>query len=1056
MSHCKSVFLLFCVSSLLFLGGCGGGGSSTASKNTASPVADQQTGLVTAQTRMNSALASGGNSNLLQPQDASYAIASAATSFQSVKAAQDKLLTAFYGGNNTQYDLIYESFMIQPSLMSMDYVFPIVTGDKGNVLASVSTVAGNRIAGYGYDILAGFDPSNTLQGVDSQGQAIRTGQAAHRSVFKRVLAWLVSGNASTDLTQQNPANLNIAWSSLPASATVMYTSANGTRVSKPYAVAGMNALLNGAFNSLSCDPLVAPLKDCASKAQLVVFGAIDRRLSATDLQTQLTRIQEIIAAKIPVLYLNAHPDGGAANDYARASFTDDFPRLNAMGFANGDIPDKRNYYVKDYVASSLTLEQLKQRADKIGGLLNSINTSSFKASYDWTSCPDTNGCTLSQSFTEDIVMPVNYLKGKLDEINAKGQNLFDAQNGNKTLQQFVLWADAYRKNIVYPIDKSKDPAKFQAAYIADALVAYVRASGSAQTDLGTFLSPAASQLVGSSPYETVTVSIPGKDGFTSVGRFALPGQAISFLLPNPPAEGKFSLFLNTAGSGNTKLFDAISNVNDRKGYRRPRFPQSPDFKISGTEFSIVSPYGGLLELRFSGANVSTVDLKIKGAVKQPFYDTTHGTADAISFFSDFRASKLGWMEIKTPGLEIHSLISKANELLQPAANDAPTTVYPNASKPYYSKAEGILMDKYLDETKRFVMEDAYRLAGFQTRGLTLNPAVSRFCSDHNWDCVSATIHKPPVVQHYHIDEQANCGWMCSGNPITSGGGFDPRGWGESHELGHNLQKFKIYDGMSGEVSNNIFPMHKKWRMRMELPRAAIGYGNELPDTQVVFDMLKNRFKDSSLSTDQKVEQVRSDLWSNAAYAAQNRLRLYFYLQWPLIYAEKLKAQNPSLTDAEAVEAGWDVFSLLYLNLRQVEAASDADWPVVKGKLGFGSYTSKPATSSAAIAADFPHHDYMLVVLSLITGNDQTPIFDLWGVKTTPAGKSQVAAMGLSPQPVKFYATRCADDFRGFQAVDLTQSNPLFPWPNEFKLSDNDNQAGTKQTTHNSYCKALTQ
>jgi hypothetical protein len=99
---------------------------------------------------------------------------------------------------------------------------------------------------------------------------------------------------------------------------------------------------------------------------------------------------------------------------------------------------------------------------------------------------------------------------------------------------------------------------------------------------------------------------------------------------------------------------------------------------------------------------------------------------------------------------------------------------------------------------------------------------------------------------------------------------------------------------------------------------------------------------------------------------------------------------------------------------------------------------------------------MLVVLSLITGQDQTPIFDFWGIKTTQAGKSQVAAMNLSPQPVKFYATRCADDFRGFQAVDMTQPNPLFPWPNEFKLSDNDSLAGTKKTAHNNYCKALTQ
>ena len=1055
MSFTGKASSFFGFACLLCLAGCGGGGGGNAAPPASSDLnAEQKLVPASVQDRMNLALASG-NSKWVQPEDAVYALASASNAYQNIKATQNNLLSAFYNGQSTKFDLVYESFMVQPSKMTPDYVYPLVTGDKGNVLASVSLVSGNRIAGYGYDILSGFDPNNNLAGVNSEQQSIRPPQTDHKPVFKRVLSWLVTGNAGKDLSQQAPSSLSVAWSSLPTSSTVLYSTSNNTKVYKPHAVEGLSNLWSGNFNSLSCDPLSAAVKDCAAKAQLVVFGALDRRLGADAIKTQLQRIQEIVAAKIPILYLNAHPDGGAANDYARATWDDDFPRLNAMGFANGPTPDRRNYYIKDYVIGNITLEQLKQRSDKIGGLINILNSSSVK-SYDWSACSETNECTLPSSFTEDLVKPTDFLKSSLDDINIKGQNLFAPEFYNKTLQLLVIWADTYRKSIKYPIDKMKDPAKFQAAYVADALVAYVRPSGSNQTDLGTLLSPAASQLAGSSEYETVTVSLPGKDGFTSVGRFALPGQALSFLLPNPPAEGTFSVFLNTAGAGNTKLFDAITNLNDRKGYRRPRFPRSPEFKIAGTEFTIVSPYGGLVELGFSQANVSTVDLKIKGAVKQPFYDTTQGTADTNAFFSDFKASKLGWLEIKTPGLEIHSLISKANELLQPAANDAPTTVYPNASKPYYSKAEGILMDKYLDETKRFVMEDAYRLAGFQTRGLTLNNGVTRFCNDHNWDCVSTTIHKPPVVQHYHIDEQANCGWMCSGNPITSGGGFEPRGWGESHELGHNLQKFKIYDDKSGEVSNNIFPLHKKWRMRMELARTAIGYSNELEDTQVVFDMLKSSFKDSSLSADQKVAQARSDLWSNAAYAAQNRLRLYFYLQWPLIYAEKLKAQNPSMTDAEAVEAGWDVFTLLYLNSRQVEVASETNWPVVKGNLGFGSYSSKPATSSAAVGTDFPHHDYMLVVLSLITGQDQTPIFDFWGIKTTQAGKSQVAAMNLSPQPVKFYATRCADDFRGFQAVDMTQPNPLFPWPNEFKLSDNDSLAGTKKTAHNNYCKALTQ
>jgi len=56
--------------------------------------------------------------------------------------------------------------------------------------------------------------------------------------------------------------------------------------------------------------------------------------------------------------------------------------------------------------------------------------------------------------------------------------------------------------------------------------------------------------------------------------------------------------------------------------------------------------------------------------------------------------------------------------------------------------------------------------------------------------------------------------------------IDPIGWGESHELGHNMQMSLLeisytavnansndwtsYHGRAGENSNNIFPYHGKW------------------------------------------------------------------------------------------------------------------------------------------------------------------------------------------------------------------------------------------------------
>ena len=174
-----------------------------------------------------------------------------------------------------------------------------------------------------------------------------------------------------------------------------------------------------------------------------------------------------------------------------------------------------------------------------------------------------------------------------------------------------------------------------------------------------------------------------------------------------------------------------------------------------------------------------------------------------------------------------------------------------------------------------------------------------------------------------------------------------------------------------------------------------------------------------------------------------------------------------MPEAQAIEAGWDIFTLMYLNLRQVQASKN--WATDKDKLGFGTYSDKPATSTDVLSNGiYLHNDYLLAVLSLITDCDQRPLFDFWGIDTSSAGRNQVAAMNLSSQPVKFYAVRCSDDFRGFQAVDMTQTNPKFPWLDEFKnlsdvtpiapattLSEAQNRTiSTKEHTHKAACLAM--
>ena len=956
--------------------------------------------------RINLALSTA-DASVIQPSDADTVIARALTSYQNTRDQNTPLLKAFYDGLSTEFALVRDSYMIQPSVFAMDKTFPLVIGDKGNVLASFGTKGGGRIAGYGYDVLADVKVPNSSPPPT---------QLAHQPVLKRVLAWLVTGDPLADWTRQSAQNVKVAWASLPRP---------NTSGSLPYAEQGLRAL-SVPFTSMTCDPLSAPVKDCAAKAQLVIMGAVDRSLGVNDLSLQLTRLKEIIEAKIPVLYLHAHPNQPSANDGAASSFPSDYPRMKTLGFAFGESPVKSNYFIQDSVAWKLNPEQLARRADTMGAILLKIKEKSFINSYDWSKCTN-DDCLKPYGFIVDIDQPVNQIMTKLEETNTNSQSLLDEPGQDSlTMKLIVYWADTYRRSIQYPLDKVKNPVQFQTAYVADSWVSYVRKKGILQPQLGNFLDPKIADAPVSSDFEVVEVTLPGSTGMTAMGRFAVPGKPFEIQWLNPPNNGSYQVQINTMEPGTNKKWEPTQDSSGKEqitsGMRRPLYLKSPGFPLGSEPLTVSSPYGGTLQLRFNGATDKSVKLRIKGVASHPFFDTTQGTPDAQAFFNAVKTTPLGWMEIKMPGLEIHSPINLMMAFLEPPAKEDATAraKYPNSVKPYYSLKDGVLMSKYLDEAKKYVMEDAYQMAGFITRGLDLSEGVKEFCEQKQWNCTDPVIHTPPTVQHFHSDFRSNCGSMCSGNPIHSSSAFEPRAWGESHEIGHNLQRFKVYDGMSTEVSNNIFSVHKKWRVFRDLDRNAIGYYNELRDTQVVFDLLK-----AAQSQQDPTTAMRQSLWSNTAYAAQNRSRLYFYLQWLFIYYETLRDRG--LTEAQAWDRAWDLFPIMYLQLRQIEAIPTSNWTLGTGTpFGFSQYANKPWTSNRADSTVtpvvFPHHDYLLVTLSMITGKDLRGLFDMWGVETSAQGRNQVAALNLKPQDKWFYATACSDDFRAFVRIDMNANN----------------------------------
>ena len=55
----------------------------------------------------------------------------------------------------------------------------------------------------------------------------------------------------------------------------------------------------------------------------------------------------------------------------------------------------------------------------------------------------------------------------------------------------------------------------------------------------------------------------------------------------------------------------------------------------------------------------------------------------------------------------------------------------------------------------------------------------------------ASLHTRSIIQHANYDQNAHCGSGCSGNPWDAAWNISPTGWGDNHELGHNLQTNRL-------------------------------------------------------------------------------------------------------------------------------------------------------------------------------------------------------------------------------------------------------------------------
>ncbi|HCE9325946.1 TPA: hypothetical protein NH024_001122 [Pseudomonas aeruginosa] len=847
-----------------------------------------------------------------------------------IRQTRTQLLDGLYQNLSQAYDPSAASMWVLPA--NPDNTLPFLIGDKGRVLASLSLEAGGRGLAYGTNVLTQLSGAN----------------AAHAPLLKRAVQWLVNGD--------------------PGAATAKDFKVSVVGVDK---TATLNGLKSAGLQpaDAACNALTDA--SCASASKLLVLGngASVASLSAT--------VRARLQAGLPILFVHT-------NGWNQSSTGQQI--LAGLGLQEG--PYGGNYWDKDRVPSSRT----RARSVELGGaygqdpaLVQQIVDGSWRTDYDWSKCTSYVGRTTCDDVPglSDFSKRVDVLKGALDAYNQKAQNLF-ALPGTTSLRLWLLWADAVRQNIRYPMDKAADTARFQETFVADAIVGYVREAGAAQKELGSYAGQRQQSMPVSGSEETLSLTLPSAQGFTAIGRMAAPGKRLSIRIEDA-GQASLAVGLNTQRIGSTRLWNT-------RQYDRPRFLKSPDIKLQANQsVALVSPYGGLLQLVYSGATPGqTVTVKVTGAASQPFLDIQPGedSSQAIAdFIQALDADKADWLEIRSGSVEVHAKVEKVRGSID--------------------KDYGGDVQRFIRELNEVFIDDAYTLAGFAIPNQAKTPAIQQECAVHGWDCDSETLHKLPGTQHINVDQYAQCGGGCSGNPYDQTWGLNPRGWGESHELGHNLQvnRLKVYGGRSGEISNQIFPLHKDWRVLRE-------FGQNLDDTRVNYRNAYDLIVAGRAEAD-PLAGVYKRLWEDPGTYALNGERMAFYTQWVHYWAD---LKNDPLR-------GWDIWTLLYLHQRQVDKS---DWDANKAALGYGTYAQRPGNSGDASSTD--GNDNLLLGLSWLTQRDQRPTFALWGIRTSAAAQAQVAAYGFAEQPAFFYANNRTNEYSTVKLLDMSQGSPAWPFP----------------------------
>ena len=834
------------------------------------------------------------------------------------------------------------------------------------------------------------------------------------TLLKNLIGWLTQGKDETD-------GLTIVTAQMPSSADSWYFPHNE----------GIRNWLNTHYpdthtindaNTCDYDKLIGCIDTL--KPDLIVISDIDRQeLGFTGIEAAITKAK---AEGIPLLLSNYRRDASAML----------LPLYQKMGLATyGNYWQKLQ--IRDLSVDTIKQDDLNLKA--VDTLLSNLQTGNFTTSL----LDNCNGNFIycnEADFTQDFKAGADWLRNAAATLDRVATDAFTLESAD-TLKASLLLADKYRKAIDYPISWDEHQA-WQQAMFADWLVNYARTDNAAQPDLGEFVTDASNLSKGSNAdyqhpavqTDRRAISVPYPNQWTTTGWYVLPGKTVT-LTRNDTSASSVEIKLNYHRPNTNRAFQ-------QKVYRGPLELATQRLPLAaGETVSFSSPYGGPLYLYFRGGKgEQSVNVSASGIALHPSIMDFSDQNQILTFNERLTQTELPHIDLRSFGAEQHMRRDKFENAIGDNIPD---------------------VDALLTSISEDHINTVYTLAGYKIQGKALDESlpmdVSQACENlFGQDCFDESLHTRTIIQHANYDQNAHCGSGCSGNPWDASWNISPTGWGDNHELGHNLQTNRLnvqyateankdnwpgYGSRAGENSNNIFPYVVKWRAHY------VRDGNTDPlfdghmnhkDLFYVFMSDAAQVKNSAgqrvvLGSNCRVldsgESRYEAPWVSNAYAVHNGYRMAFYTQMAL------RAHGMELADGTRLENGFNIYTLLYQHQRIFGkyAANAEQWNANKDRLGFGLFPYDGHSDyGGRTIRDIPGNDFMLVSLSKLTGMDWHSYFDLLGLRYSNLAASQVQAnstQGALPMGMYMLETDLPPDnmSKGLTFLPLSTTDGTTKW-----------------------------